>query len=89
MAVQLGSPVAPGKFTLDSVSLRTDNTIATNRDKLYIFRDEDWRGPARNKMGRNMVAILTLALLVGSSVFSVSKLLFDEWHARRPQNRGN
>jgi hypothetical protein len=31
------------------------------------------------------LALLTLALLVGSSAFTVAKLLFDEWQARRPE----
>jgi hypothetical protein len=31
------------------------------------------------------LAFLTLVLLIGSSVFTVAKLLFDEWQARRPQ----
>jgi hypothetical protein len=30
------------------------------------------------------LAFLTLVLLVGSSTFTVGKLLFDEWQARRP-----
>ena len=86
-------PAGGGRLTEDklalSVSLRTYNAVATNGDKLYIFGDLGWWAPARNIRGQNMVAFLTLALLVGSSVFSVSKLLFDEWQARRPQNRGN
>lgn len=35
------------------------------------------------------VAFLTVVLLVGSSGFTVVKLLFDEWQARRPQKRSN
>jgi hypothetical protein len=35
------------------------------------------------------LAFLTLALLIGSSAFTVAKLLFDEWQARRPGRRGN
>jgi len=35
------------------------------------------------------LAFLTVVLLVGSSAFSVGKLLFDEWQARRPGKRGN
>jgi len=30
------------------------------------------------------MAFATLVLLIGSSTFTVSKLLFDEWQARRP-----
>jgi len=33
------------------------------------------------------LAFLTLTLLVGSSAFTVAKLLFDEWQARRPEKR--
>lgn len=35
------------------------------------------------------MAFLTLVLLVGSSVFTVAKLLFDEWQARRPEKRSH
>jgi len=35
------------------------------------------------------MAFLTVLLLGGSSVFTVSKLLFDEWQARRPGKRGS
>jgi len=35
------------------------------------------------------LAFLTVVLLVGSSAFSVAKLLFDEWQARRSGKRGN
>jgi hypothetical protein len=35
------------------------------------------------------MAFLTVVLLIGSSAFTVSKLLFDEWQARRPGKRSN
>jgi hypothetical protein len=35
------------------------------------------------------LGLLTLALLAASSVFTVAKLLFDEWQARRPGKRSN
>jgi hypothetical protein len=35
------------------------------------------------------LAFLALVLLVGSSAFTVAKLLFDEWQARRPEKRGH
>ena len=35
------------------------------------------------------LAFLTLVLLIGSSTFTVAKLLFDEWQARRPQKRNH
>lgn len=33
------------------------------------------------------LAFLTMALLIGSSAFTVARLLFDEWQARRPGRR--
>jgi hypothetical protein len=45
--------------------------------------------PAPLVLGVSMtLAFLTLVLLVGSSAFTVAKLLFDEWQARRPEKRG-
>jgi|GEM_PF-3891543 len=35
------------------------------------------------------VAFLTVVLLAGSSGFTVAKLLFDEWQARRPGKRSH
>jgi hypothetical protein len=35
------------------------------------------------------LAFLTLVLLIGSSTFTVAKLLFDEWQARRPHKRSH
>ncbi len=35
------------------------------------------------------MAFATLVLLIGSSTFTVSKLLFDEWQARRPGKQSN
>jgi hypothetical protein len=35
------------------------------------------------------LTFLTLVLLVGSSTFTVARLLFDEWQARRPGRRGS
>jgi hypothetical protein len=41
-------------------------------------------------MGAHMtLAFLTLVLLIGSSTFTVAKLLFDEWQARRPGKRSH
>jgi hypothetical protein len=34
------------------------------------------------------LGFLTLVLLAGGSAFTVVKLLFDEWQARRPGKRG-
>jgi len=35
------------------------------------------------------LACLTVVVLAGSSVFTVAKLLFDEWQARRPGKQSN
>jgi hypothetical protein len=34
------------------------------------------------------LAFLTVVLLAGGSVFTVTRLLFDEWQARRPGRHG-
>jgi len=35
------------------------------------------------------LAFLTVVLLAGGSGFTVTKLLFDEWQARRPGKQGS
>jgi hypothetical protein len=35
------------------------------------------------------LAFLTVVLLAGGSAFTVSRLLFDEWQARRPGKHGS
>ncbi len=34
------------------------------------------------------LAVLTVVLLAGGSAFTVTRLLFDEWQARRPGKHG-